>query len=53
MPTPWGGDFGDYEMIGGIRIPRRGEAYWELPQGRYVYFRGRVTSARPLDRPFD
>lgn len=52
VPTQWGGQFGDYETIGGMRIPTTGEAYWELPQGRYVYWRGTLTSAQLLDRPF-
>jgi|SRR5579884_129499 len=52
VPTPWGGKFGHYETIGGMRIPTRGEAYWELPEGRYVYWRGTVTSAQLLNRPF-
>lgn len=52
VPTPWGGEFGQYETIGGMRIPTRAEAYWELPQGRYVYWRGTVTAARLLERPF-
>jgi len=52
VPRPWGGNFGDYQALGGIRIPTRGEAYWELPEGRYVYWRGTVTSGHLLDRPF-
>jgi hypothetical protein len=26
--------------------------YWELPEGRFVYWRGRVTDAQELDKPF-
>jgi hypothetical protein len=52
VPTPWGGRFGEYETLGGIRVPTSGEAYWDLPEGRYVYWRGTVTSAILLDQPF-
>ena len=41
---PWGGEFSEYEDIGGIRLPTRGEVYWELPSGRYTYWRGDITS---------
>lgn len=47
VETPWGGAFGGYETLGGIRVPTTGEAYWDLPEGRYVYFRGRITSVEP------
>ena len=52
LPTPWGGRFGDYKMLDGIRLPTDGEAYWDLPQGRYVYWRGTLLSAQLLDEPF-
>lgn len=52
VSRPWGGHFGDYQTLGGIRIPTSGDAYWELPEGRYVYWRGTVKSAAFLDRPF-
>jgi hypothetical protein len=44
VETPWGGNFGDYENLVGVRVPTVGEAYWDLPEGRYVYFRGRIES---------
>ena len=44
MPTSWGGDFGGYESLGGIRVPTFGEAWWQLAEGRFVYWRGRVTA---------
>jgi hypothetical protein len=40
----WGGDFGEYEDIAGTRVPSFGEAWWELPEGRFVYWRGRITA---------
>jgi hypothetical protein len=39
----WGGDFGEYTDFGGTRVPAFGEAWWELPEGRFVYWRGRIT----------
>lgn len=51
-PTPWGGDFSDYETLGGMRMPTRAEVYWDLPEGRFVYWRGEVTSAQSLREPF-
>jgi hypothetical protein len=52
VPRPWGGAFGEYARLGGIRIPTEAEAYWDLEQGRFIYWRGRVTSAELLDEPF-
>jgi hypothetical protein len=46
--TPWGGRFSEYETLGGLRLPTRGEAYWDLPDGRFVYWRAEVTSAELL-----
>lgn len=44
VATPWGGWFSDYELVGGVRIPTRAEVYWDLPDGRFTYFRGTVTA---------
>ncbi len=41
--TPWQGRFWDYEVRGGMRIPLAGEVAWELPEGLWRYWRGRVT----------
>jgi hypothetical protein len=49
---PWSGEFREYAHLGGIRIPTEAEAYWDLEQGRFVYWRGRVTSAELLAEPF-
>ncbi len=48
VPRPWGGDFGDFERFSGTRIPTSGEAWWDLPQGRFVYWRGRITAFEPI-----
>ena len=49
LPTPWAGEFSEYKSLGGIRIPTRAEVYWDLPSGRFVYWRGRIFSAALLD----
>jgi hypothetical protein len=46
VPTHWGGDFGEYADFGGSRVPSSGEAWWELPEGRFVYWRGRITALK-------
>ena len=43
VPRPWGGDFGEFDRLAGTRIPTLGEAWWDLPEGRFVYWRGRIT----------
>lgn len=43
VDRPWSGTFADYEDVGGLRVPTRTEVSWELPDGRFTYFRGRVT----------
>jgi hypothetical protein len=40
----WGGDFGEYTDFGGTRVPALGEAWWELTEGRFVYWRGRIKA---------
>jgi hypothetical protein len=52
LPTPWGGRFDAYQTLGGVRLPTSSEAYWDLPEGRYLYWRGTVLSAQVLTEPF-
>ena len=52
QPTPWGGRFGDYEMLDGIRLPTTAEAYWDRPEGRYAYWRGTILSAQLVRESF-
>jgi len=49
VPTPWAGEFRDYKLLGGIRIPTAAEVYWDLESGRFVYWRGKITSLELLD----
>jgi hypothetical protein len=46
--TPWGGSFAAHATLAGIRIPTRAEAHWDLPGGRFRYWRATVTSAELL-----
>ena len=41
-PTPWEGRFFDYAELGGVRMPRRGEVSWHLPEGLFTYWRGEI-----------
>jgi hypothetical protein len=45
---PWGGTLGHYAIFGRFRIPTRAEVYWDLEGGRFVYWRGEVTSIVPI-----
>ena len=44
VETPFAAEVGDYEVLGGVRVPTRAEARWDLPEGPFVYFRGQVTA---------
>ena len=50
VPTPWGGDFGDYASFDGTRIPTYGQAWWELPEGRFVYWRGHINALELIEQ---
>jgi hypothetical protein len=43
--TPWGGEFGQYEVVGGVRMPTAAEVHWEIEGAPFVYWSGRVLSA--------
>lgn len=46
VAAPWGGRFEDWGLVDGIMMPRRGEVWWDLPEGRFVYWRGTILSAQ-------
>lgn len=48
--TPWGGTYGDYRVVNGVRLPTTADVASVLPEGRFTYFRGRLTELF-LDRP--
>jgi hypothetical protein len=41
--TPFVAHFRDYTQVEGMRIPMSGEVEWILPEGRFTYWKGRVT----------
>lgn len=43
VETPWVGSFRDWQEVGGLVVPMEGEVAWELPEGRFTYWRGRLT----------
>jgi hypothetical protein len=49
-PTRWGGDFSEYTRFGATRIPAAAETWWEPPEGRFVYWRGRLTEVEQQKR---
>lgn len=42
VKMPWRGEFADYTTFGGVRIPRHGEVRWELSEGPFTYWEGRM-----------
>jgi hypothetical protein len=43
MFMPWVGNFREYEVHNGMRIPLDGEVGWEHPEGIKLYFKGKIT----------
>jgi len=41
---PWGGWYRHYEARNGTKVPTESEVGWDLPSGRFVYWRGTPTS---------
>ncbi len=48
VPTSWGGDFSDYASFDGTRVPTYGQAWWELPEGRFVYWSSHITGLQQV-----
>lgn len=42
--TPWEGRWSEHREHDGMVVPMAGEVAWLLPEGRKVYWRGRITS---------
>jgi len=53
VATRWGGELSQYRTLGGMRMPAYGEVYWDLAEGRFVYWRGQITAAQALAEPFE
>ena len=49
VDTPFRGEFGDYRVLAGVRLPTTAEVAWKLPEGWFTYFRGRVTGLELAD----
>ena len=43
--VPWEGHFSDYEFLGGMLIPRRGEVGWHIDGEWRCVWKGRITDA--------
>jgi Family of unknown function (DUF6920) len=48
VDTPWCGVFQEYRLLDGTNVPTRAEASWHLPDGKFTYWRGRVTEFHAL-----
>ena len=48
VEIPWSGIFSDYALFDGIRVPTVAEVSWELPEGPFTYWRGRIIDWRLL-----
>jgi hypothetical protein len=44
--APWEGNWSNYQMRDGMRVPLTGEVAWVRPEGRESYFQGTVTSLK-------
>ncbi|MFN2459506.1 MAG: DUF6544 family protein [Candidatus Velthaea sp.] len=45
VPTPWSGDYTDYQRIDGMMIPTSAEVAWSPPSGRFAVWRSRISAA--------
>jgi hypothetical protein len=45
VPTPFIGRVREYQRMDGMMIPVAGEVEWILPEGRFAFWRGRITDA--------
>jgi hypothetical protein len=46
VETPWSGIYSEYRQFGKVRVPTVAEVSWQLPEGAFPYWRGRVTDFR-------
>jgi hypothetical protein len=44
IPTPWSGISTEFQEREGLRVARRVEVQWHLPEATFTYFRGEVIS---------
>jgi hypothetical protein len=43
VDTAWAGRVNDFATVGGIRVPTQAEVGWDLPDGPFIYWQGRIT----------
>ena len=43
---PWEGRFSDYKEFNGIKIPTNGEVGWHLPDGWWLFWKGKIVDAK-------
>ena len=46
VPTSFVGNFRDYARVGGMLVPLESETEWILPEGRFPFWKARITDAR-------
>ncbi len=46
VPTPFVGHVREYQRVDGMMIPVDGEVEWILPEGRWSFWRGRITDVK-------
>ena len=46
VDTGWSGAYREYQTFDGVRVPTVAEVSWLLPEGPFMYWRGRVTEFR-------
>lgn len=44
VATPWGGVYSQYAEHAGLSVPTEARVWWELPEGRFEYWRGWVSA---------
>jgi len=44
--TPWFGISSEWRRVEGIEVPTRGEVGWQLPTGRFVYYRWEISDVQ-------
>ena len=46
VPTPFIGYFRDYTRVDGVLVPLESETEWILPEGRFPFWKARITDVR-------